>query len=88
MSVYSMQNIALVAIRRADLSIVQNLLLGARIPVLIIIASLGVFGVFSALGSSYVITFVFGAFVLHRYGMRLEKGFDTAALRNTSNGFG
>ncbi|VVB84853.1 Uncharacterised protein [uncultured archaeon] len=83
MSVYSVQNTALVAMRRADLSFVQNLLLGVRIPILLLIASLGVFGVFSSLGGAYAITFVFGAFVLYRYGLRLEKGLDTAAVRNT-----
>ncbi|MDP2845224.1 MAG: hypothetical protein Q8N79_04010 [Candidatus Methanoperedens sp.] len=39
-SVYSVQNTALIAIRRADLSFVQNLLLGARIPAVLFIVSL------------------------------------------------
>ncbi|MBU3966181.1 MAG: oligosaccharide flippase family protein [Euryarchaeota archaeon] len=33
-SIYSIQNIAFISIRRADLSLIQNLLLGARIPIL------------------------------------------------------
>jgi len=33
-SIYSVQNLAFISIRRADLSLVQNLLLGARIPIL------------------------------------------------------
>ncbi len=34
-SIYSVQNLAFISIRRADLSLIQNLLLGARIPILL-----------------------------------------------------
>jgi hypothetical protein len=53
-SVYSVQNTAFISIRRADLSLVQNLLLGARIPILLLIAGMGVFGVFSAVGKAFI----------------------------------
>ncbi|MFZ3167762.1 MAG: hypothetical protein WA130_09120 [Candidatus Methanoperedens sp.] len=33
-SIYSVQNIAFISIRRADLSLIQNLLLGIKIPIL------------------------------------------------------
>jgi O-antigen/teichoic acid export membrane protein len=49
-SIYSIQNLAFISIRRADLSLIQNLLMGARIPILLLIAGMGVFGVFSSLG--------------------------------------
>ncbi len=82
-SIYSVQNIAFISIRRADLSLIQNLLLGARIPILLLIASHGVFGVFSSLGIAYLMTFGFGAFVLRIYGLSLSKGFDIASIRKT-----
>ncbi|VVB94963.1 Uncharacterised protein [uncultured archaeon] len=82
-SIYSVQNIAFISIRRADLSLVQNLLLGARIPILLLIAGLGVFGVFSSLGVAYLLTFGFGAFVLKRYGLSFTRSFDIASIRKT-----
>ncbi len=58
-SIYSVQNVAFISIRRADLSLIQNLLLGARIPILLFIAGLGVFGVFSSLGMANLINDAF-----------------------------
>jgi O-antigen/teichoic acid export membrane protein len=80
-SIYSVQNLAFISIRRADLSLIQNLLLGARIPILLLIAGMGVFGVFSSLGIAYLMTFGFGAFVLRRYGLFLSRGLDLASMR-------
>ena len=82
-SIYSVQNIAFISIRRADLSLIQNLLLGARIPILLLIAGMGVFGVFSSLGIAYLMTFGFGIFVLRRYGLSLSKSFDLTSIRKT-----
>ncbi len=82
-SIYSVQNTAFISIRRADLSLIQNLLLGARIPILLLIAGLGVFGVFSSLGIAFLLTFVFGAFVLRRYGLSFTRSFDIASIRKT-----
>jgi O-antigen/teichoic acid export membrane protein len=82
-SIYSVQNLAFISIRRADLSLIQNLLLGARIPILLLIAGMGVFGVFSALGIAFFMTFIFGAFVLRKYGLSFSKGFDINSIRNT-----
>ncbi|MCK5607345.1 hypothetical protein KAR91_36010, partial [Candidatus Pacearchaeota archaeon] len=80
-SIYSIQNIAFISIRRADLSLFQNLLLGARIPILLIIAGMGVFGVFSSLGIAYLMTFGFGVFVLRRYGLSFTRNFDIPSIR-------
>jgi O-antigen/teichoic acid export membrane protein len=80
-SIYFVQNMAFISIRRADLSLFQNLLLGVRIPILLLVAGMGVFGVFSSLGIACLMTFVFGAFLLRRYGLFLSKGFDIASIR-------
>jgi hypothetical protein len=37
---------------------------------------MGLFGVFSALGIAYLLTFGIGAFVLRNYGLFLSKFFD------------
>lgn len=81
LSISSVQNIAFISIRRADLSLFQNLLLGVRIPILLLIAGLGVFGVVSSLGIAYLIIFAFGAFVLRRYGLSFARSFDIASIR-------
>ena len=82
-SIYSFQNLAFISIRRADLSLIQNLLLGARIPILLLIAGLGVFGVFSSLGIALIMTFGFGVFVLRRYGLSFTIRFDIDSIRKT-----
>ncbi len=81
-SVYTTQNMAFISLRRADLSFVQNLLMGTRIPVLLFIAYLGVLGVFSAFGIAFAITFTFGAYVLYRYGLSITQSLDITAIRN------
>jgi len=83
-SLCSLQNTALIALRRADLSFAQNLLLGARIPVLLLIASLGVLGIFSAFGVAFLATFLFGAFVLYSYGLSITRCLDITSVRNIS----
>lgn len=82
-SIYSIQNLAFISIRRADLSLIQNLLLGTRIPILLLIAGLGVFGVFSSLGIAYLMTFVVGAFVLRRYDLSFTMSFDITSIMKT-----
>lgn len=47
-------NILTTPIRRADFSLIQNLLLGAKIPILLLIAGIGVFGVFSWRGMKFI----------------------------------
>lgn len=81
-SIYFIQNITLVAIRKADLSLVQNLLLGLRIPIMFFLAYLGVFGIFSALEFAFLVTSLFGVFMLHKHGITLARKLDVAALRN------
>jgi hypothetical protein len=73
-SIYSVQNIAFISIRRADLSLIQNLLLGARIPILLLVAGMGVFEIFSSLRMAFLMTFAFGGFVLRSNGISLSMG--------------
>lgn len=82
-SIYSIQNITFIAIRRADLSAIQNVLLCLRIPAIIFLAPFGVMGIFSAYGIAFLLTFIFGIFILQRYGLHFSKNFDTTSIRNT-----
>lgn len=75
------QNMAFTAMRRADLAFVQNLLLGVRVPILVFIAYLGIFGIFSAFGIAFAITSAFGAFILYRFGLLFTSNFDFTALK-------
>jgi len=80
-SIYTIQNIALITIRRADLSLIQNILLGLRIPILLLISYLSTFGVFIALIIAFIITISFGAFILRKSDLSLTLKFDIAAMR-------
>ncbi|VVB84849.1 Polysaccharide biosynthesis protein [uncultured archaeon] len=82
-SIFSMQNMALIAIRRADLALIQNLLLGARILLLIFLTSLGVFGIFSAFGAAFLLTSIFGTLILQKNGLSITGSFDIASIRKT-----
>jgi O-antigen/teichoic acid export membrane protein len=53
-SIYSVQNLAFISIRRADLSLIQNPLLGARMPILSYVAVRGVFEMLSWWGRNLV----------------------------------
>lgn len=81
-SIYAIQNITFIAIRRADLSAIQNILLGLRIPAIILLAPFGVMGIFSAYGIAFLLTFIFGIFILQRYGLHFSKNFDTTSIKN------
>lgn len=82
LSLYSTQNMALIVIRRADLSFVQNLLLGMRIPILFFVVSLSVLGVFCALSSAFIVTYIFGTCVLYKCSISLTQNIDFTELKN------
>ena len=84
-----MQCVAFAAIRRADLSIVQNLLLGMRIPAIIILAPIlapsGVDGVLISLVIAYMLAFVVAAILLHKHGLPMTANFDVYTLKKVSS---
>lgn len=82
-SIYSIQNIILIAIRRSDLSMLQNILLGVRIPLLTFFAPLGFLGVFSTFGISFLLTLIFGFFLLDRQGLSIARNFDINSIKKT-----
>lgn len=64
MSIYSIQNITLIAIRRADLSLIQNLALGSRVLIIFFIPFLNALGIISSLGISLVFAILLGSALL------------------------
>ena len=82
-SIYYVQDITFIAIRRADLNMILNVLLGLRIPAIIFLAPFGVLGVISAYGMAFLFTWLVGAFILQRYGLSLTRDFDISSIRNT-----
>lgn len=75
------QNVMFIAIRRADLSLIQNLFLGLRIPLIIYFAPFGVYGIFSAYEIAFLFTLIFGIFSLHRQRISFTRSFDTLSMR-------
>lgn len=80
-SIYSVQNTTFIAIRRADISFVQNLIFGLRIPILFVFANQGVLGIFSDLLIVTVIALIYGIFILSRYGFSFISNFDFISVR-------
>lgn len=82
-SVCNMQGTAFVASRRADLALLLFALLFLRIPLLFILGSLGVFGIFIALDITYFIMMVTGVVLLYRMGILRNLRTDFRKARNT-----
>lgn len=73
-SIYTTQNTTLLAIRRADLSFVQNSLLGMRILLLFAIASLGAIGILLSFNVAYLAALLLGLVYLAKQGFTLRPG--------------
>lgn len=82
-SMYFIQNVVFIAIRRADWGMVQNIILGTRIPAIFFLANLGVIGIFFAFGIAYLLALLVGIFILYNYGLSITRCFDTESIRKT-----
>lgn len=65
-SVAAITGNAFVADRKADHYFLQNIFMALRIPALVSLAFLGVFGIFGSVGLGYLIASLFGLLILHR----------------------
>ena len=68
---------AFVADRKADNYLFQNLFMAFRIPLLIPLVTLGIFGIFSSVGLSYLIASLFGMLSLKRTLNVIRPNLDT-----------
>jgi len=80
-AIFSTQNNALVSLRRGDLFLIQNLVLGIRVPLLFAVVGLGVLGIFTSWDIALLATLAFGVYVLHRYGLSFQFTANTSSLR-------
>lgn len=73
---------ALLSFRKADLKFVQNLIMGARLPLLLPLALLGSLGVFYSFGFAYIAATVFGLVIIRGY-VTLSPWIDREFTRKT-----
>ncbi len=71
-SIYTTQNTTLLAARRADRSVVQNSLLGARVPLVLLLGSLGAVGIFLSFNLAYLAALSLGLIYLVKQGFELK----------------
>ena len=82
-AICDMQGTALVAIRRADLALLEYSILILRIPLLIVIGSLGVLGIFLALDITYLIMMTTGVVLMYMMGIARDLHIDIGQARKT-----
>jgi O-antigen/teichoic acid export membrane protein len=80
-SIYGMQSTAILALRRGDLYLLQTIILGMRIPLLLIFSAFGVMGILFALLISYLITFIISVHIISRLGVKFRLTLNVGALK-------
>jgi len=80
-AVSTMQSTALIAARQGHLYLIQNTILGVRVPLIFVFASLGTLGVFLSWDVAFLATVLFGTVVLYYYGLSMKWEIDTKSLR-------
>jgi O-antigen/teichoic acid export membrane protein len=81
-SIYNIQNLALISLRKANLSAIQSILLIIRIPALFILLYLGVIGILLAYYIILIIPILIGAYFLHKNGVSFQLDLDISVIRN------
>ena len=79
-----------IAMRDAKYTFIQNLLYLSRLPLLFLLAALGFFGIFSANVLSYLVAFVFVAWILRkivRINLRVDLEFIKTSFRTSSRNY-
>jgi O-antigen/teichoic acid export membrane protein len=80
-SILSIQNFALIAIRRADLSLIQYIFCVVRLPLIFMISFMGTYAVFYSLSIAYAIAISFGLAVLYLSGISFTFKLNVDAIR-------
>ncbi|HXY88388.1 MAG TPA: hypothetical protein VEG44_08105 [Candidatus Acidoferrales bacterium] len=80
-AISTMQSTALIAARQGHLYLIQNTILGIRVPLIVVFASLGTLGVFLSWDVAFLATVLFGTPVLYYYGLSMKWEIDTKSLR-------
>jgi O-antigen/teichoic acid export membrane protein len=82
-SICNMQGTTLVAMRRADLALLEFAILFLRIPLLFVLGSLGIIGIFLATDIAYLLMTVTGIVFLYRLGVARDLHIDVGQARKT-----
>ena len=80
-AVSTMQGTALIAARQGHLYLIQSTILGVRVPLIFVFASLGTLGIFLSWDVAFLATILFGTVVLYYYGLSMKWEIDTKSLR-------
>lgn len=83
-SICDMQGTALVAIRRADLALLEYSFLILRIPLLFVLGSLGMLGIFLALDVTYLVMMAAGIIIMYKMGIARDLHIDIGEARKTA----
>lgn len=75
------QNIAMISLRRSDLSFIQNLFQSLKIPIILLAGYLGVYGFFISYGIASLVSLAVGAFFLYRCGLSLKFGINKTLIK-------
>ncbi len=67
-----LQNTLLLAIKRAEIQLIQNLFTIIRLPVIIIIAFLGIIGIIVSIELSILLSFIIGLYIIYKYGLKFK----------------
>jgi O-antigen/teichoic acid export membrane protein len=81
-SIYLSQNTAMIAKRIPYVAVIQNVIFGIRIPILIIIISLGTLGIISSIDIGYLLTIIISSYILSRNDLNLLLSFDFKEFMN------
>jgi O-antigen/teichoic acid export membrane protein len=80
-----MLNVTFTTIRKSGIYLAQNIILGIRVPILYLIAPLGTLGALASFCIAYIVSTMYGIYMLHRCGLPLKLKINTALLRNITH---
>lgn len=69
-SITNLTGVSFVALRKAEYYFFQSLLVGSRVIFLFPLVFIGALGIFSSVGISFILAFIFSAFLLFKFGIK------------------
>lgn len=82
-AIIGIQNAAIAALRRADLMLVQNSILGIRIPLLFFMATMGFTGIMLSFNIAYMVAFIAGIAILYKYGIVFKPHMRLSSIKES-----
>jgi len=82
-AIIGIQNAAIAALRRADLMLVQNSILGVRIPLLLFMAAMGFTGIMLSFNIAYLVAFIAGIAILYMHGIGFKPAMRLSSIKES-----